>query len=170
MKFLIQKRKFLLSVMIIALGMLVCAVLPKVTAASKSGYASFNMNGSYSRTMFSSDVWGKSNFWDVEVHYDGSSSTAWLGSTPYNADSITHRDILQVTGIGSMSVGGSKSGPNISVSLSGHTATYSYSLQNQWYLDVVYNYELNGLLAAWNYRQRAEATVQLGNTFYSFGT
>lgn len=128
------------------------------------------MNGSYSSTQYSSTQWGKSNFWNVENHWEGTAGT----STPYNADSITHKDILMVTGIGSMSFGGgiSASGPSgsMSFSVSGHTATQSYTMQNTWLVTTDYHYSTHGMLAAWNQRQRAEAIVQLGYTFYSFGT
>ncbi len=90
--------------------------------------------------------------------------------SPFYADSIVHRDILSCTGIGTMGIGISPSGPNASASISGHTATYSYSLNDAWYLDVNYGYKHTGLLACWNLSMRTNATVQIGSTFYTWGT
>lgn len=178
MKSLVRKSKInkILSLALIAILSVSAFILftNDVHAASLSGYASKNMNNSYSYTQYSSSAWGKSNFWDVENHWEGTGRTAWKGSSPYNADSITHKDVLSVTGIGSMSFGGgiSASGPSgsMSFSVSGHSATQSYTLQNVWSVNSNYHYTMHGLLASWNQRQRAEATVQLGNTFYSWGT
>lgn len=94
----------------------------------------------------------------------------WYGTNPYNADSITHCDILSCTGIGSMSIGGSKSGPNFSASVSGHTATWTYSVQNNWRVYSEYNYYTTGLLSGWSQKMRTQATVQFGSSFYTFGT
>lgn len=148
----------------------VCVVGMSVPAQAASGYAKKTMNSSYSYTKYNCSFWGQSNFWDVWWGADGTSSTYWMGSNPVNADSITHKDVLSCTGVGSMSIGASASGPNASTSLSGHTATYSYTVSNKWYINVNYNYKHTGLLAAWNYSMDTKATVQLGSSFYSWGT
>lgn len=152
---------------LVVMVFLVSVVTIKASAAS--GYAKKDMKNSYSYTQYRCSFWSQSNFWDVWWGANGTSNTAWLGSTPYNADNITHKDILSCTGIGSMSIGASPSGPNTSASISGSSATYSYSLSNTWRIDVNFTYKHTGLLAAWNYSMRTVATVQFGSTFYSWG-
>ncbi|MDR2267409.1 MAG: hypothetical protein LBE09_07520 [Christensenellaceae bacterium] len=167
------KRNIILLSVILVIGVLITlAVINGLSAHAKtsSGYRRKDMQKSYSYTQYNSNIWTKSNFWDVEVHYDGTARTAWLGAVPFNADSIVHRDILTCSGIDSMSVGVSGSGPNASVSVSGHSATYTYSIQNYWNISTDYNYYTRGLLAVWNLGQRAEASVQLGYSFYTFST
>jgi len=159
--------KKIISVFIVLV--LVIAVLT-VPVNAASGYAKKNMKSSYSTTEYSCSFWGQSNFWDVWWGAKGTSGTSWLGSSPYNADSITHKDILSCSGLGSMSIGISPSGPNASSSMSGHSATYTYSIKNNWKINVNYNYKHTGLLAAWNYSMRTASTVQFGSSFYSWGT
>ncbi len=139
-------------------------------ADAATGYATKSMKGSNTYTQFNCSLYRVNNFWDVEVHADGTSQTLWCGSTPFYADSITHNNILSCTGIGSMSVGGNKSGANFSASVSGHSATWSYSLKNVYHITVDYKYYTKGLLGAWNMKMRTEATIQFGSNFYTFGT
>ena len=105
-----------------------------------TGYKSRNMNGKRSYTQFNCSLYSRSNFWDVEVHADGTSQTLWCGSRPFYADSITHNNILSCSGIGSMSIGGNRSGANFSTSVSGHTATWTYTARNVYHITVNYNY------------------------------
>lgn len=140
-----------------------------VPASAASGYARKDMKGSYSYTDYNCSFWFQSNFWDVWWGANGTSTTKWMGSTPFNADSITHRDILSCTGIGSMSIGASPSGPNASAAISGTSATYTYSVSNDWRIAINYNYKHTGLLGAWNFGMRTSATVQFGSSFYSWG-
>lgn len=140
-----------------------------ITASASSGYAKKTIKNSYAYTQYSCTFWSQSNFWDVWWGAKGNSRTAWLGSNPYNCDSITHKDILSCSGIGSMGVGASPSGPNASASLSGHSVTYTYQVSNKWCIDINFNYKHTGLLAAWNYSMRTSATIQFGSTFYVFG-
>ncbi|NCU26075.1 hypothetical protein EOM86_05055 [Candidatus Nomurabacteria bacterium] len=160
-----RKRK--LPVILLVVTLVVGALSVQISALS--GYASRNMNNSYSYTKFTCTFWVQNNFWDTWWGADGTSRTAWLGSSPVNADSIVHRDILSCTGIGSMGIGISPSGPNASVSLSGHTATYSYSLDNDWRINTYYGYKHTGLLAFWNASMRTSATVRFGSNFYTWG-
>lgn len=141
-----------------------------VSVSANSGYARKDMKSSYSTTQYECSFWGQSNFWDVWWGADGESKTSWFGKTPYYADSISHKDILSCTGTGSMSIGASPSGPNASGSISGTTATYSYSVSDDWKVFIDFNYKHTGLLAAWNYKMRTQATVQFGSSFYTWGT
>lgn len=141
-----------------------------VPAHAESDSETKSMKNSSAKVSYNSTYWGQSNFWDVWWGANGNSKTVWYGANPYNADSIIHQNILSCSGIGSMSVGISPSGPNASVSISGHSATYSYSVSNNWRLEVNYNYKHTGLLAAWNYSTRAAATIQFGTQFYSWST
>lgn len=147
-----------------------CLMFMAVPAQAASGYAKKSMKSSTSYTQYSCSFWGQSNFWDVWWGADGTSKTVWCGSKPYNADSITHKDVLSCTGIGSMSIGASPSGPNAGASISGCTATYTYSVSNNWRINVNFNYKHTGLLAAWNYSMNTKAVVQFGSSFYSWGT
>lgn len=140
-----------------------------ITASASSGYARNSMKGSYAYTKYNCTFWTQSNFWDVSWGAKGTSRTAWVGLSPYNADSITHKDILSCSGIGSMGIGASPSGPNASASLSGHSATYTYVVSNDWFINIDFNYKHTGLLAVWNCSMRTAATVQFGSNFYSFG-
>lgn len=139
-----------------------------VNAASDS--AKKKMKGSSSKTSYSCSMYWKNNLWDTELHADGTAKTIWSGANPYNADSIVHSNILSCTGVGSMSIGGSKTGPNMSASVSGHTATWTYTVQNTWKVDTTYNYYTKGLIAGWGQKMNTEATIQFGSSFYTFGT
>ena len=141
-----------------------------MTALADSGYRKYTIKSSYGTTEFNCSMWWENNFWDTELHASGSASTVWAGTNPFNADSIVHSDILDCTGVGSMSVGISKSGPSVSTSVSGHTATFSYTAQNTFKINVDYDYYTTGLLAGWSQNMRTAATIQLGSNFYSFGT
>ncbi len=152
--------------------MIVMAIISisTVTASAASGYATKNMNSSYSYTQYNCSFWGQENFWDVWWGADGTSCTRWMGTSPYNADSISHNDILSCSGVGSMSIGCNPSGPNVSATISGHSATFAYSLSNTWQINVDFNYKLIGLLAAWNLGMRTSSVVQFGSNFYTWGT
>ena len=152
----------------------ICVVSMSIPVHAASGYAKKNMKSSYSYTQYNCTFWGQSNFWDVWWGADGTSKTVWIGSNPFNADSITHKDILSCTGIGSMDIGADISsggaGIGVSSSVSGHKATYTYSVSNKWNINVDFNYKHTGLLAAWNFDMDTKSVVQFGSSFYTWGT
>lgn len=154
----------------IFLALAILVVVSSVPASAASGYARRNMKSSYSYTSFSCNFWGQDNFWDVWWGANGTSKTVWNGSKPLRADSITHQDILTCTGIGSMNIGINPSGPNASASISGHSATYSYTDSNAWKINVNFKYKHTGLLGAWNKKMATRATIKFGSTFYTWGT
>jgi hypothetical protein len=160
-----RKTNRLLAILV-AITLVISVFAAPISALS--GYASKNMMGSYSYTKYNCSFWFQNNFWDGWWGVDGTSRTAWLGLSPLNADSIVHRDILSCTGIGSMGIGLSPGGPNLSTSISGHTATFSYTVEDTWYINTNYGYIITGMLAAWNHSVRTSATVQFGSTFYTW--
>lgn len=156
-----------ISVTLLVIILIISTLAIPVNAAS--GYASKDMQNSYSYTQYNCSFWSQSHFWDVSFGADGTSATKWLGVSPFNADSITHKDILYCSGAGSLSIGASPSGPNASVSISGTTATYTYSVSNEWQININYNYQ-HRIFMLFSGGMNTFATVQLGTAFYSWGT
>lgn len=151
----------------------VCAFITVIIGtdvSARSDSAKKKMKNSYSKTSYNCLMWWKNNVWDTELHAKGTSRTFWYGAKPLKADSIVHSNILSCTGIGSMSIGGSKSGPSMAASVSGHTATWTYTCKNTYKVDTSFNYYTRGLLAGWNQKMNTEATIQFGSKFYTFGT
>ncbi len=72
----LKKNKKMKTVM--ALFLSLCMLIGiGVSAEAASGYRSKAMKGSSSYTKYSCSLYGKANFWDVEVHADGTSRTLW---------------------------------------------------------------------------------------------
>ena len=111
---------------------------------------------------------------DDSIEWKGNASTAWLGTVPsYNADSISHTNVIWVNGSGkpsySAGISAGTSGVDGSIGVSSNSdgvkSEYSYSLSNQWKVNVDYSY--SGNIWSWSYvGQKTTGTVLLGNTFY----
>ncbi len=151
---------------IISSGLAV-SLLGGLSASAESGEGYVEMCGSKTKTSYSCTFWGQSNFWDVWWGADGTSKTFWYGSNPFYLTSITHQDIISCTGLGSLSIGITPSGPNASSSISGHSVTYSYTDYNTYQINVELHYKHTGMQAAWNYDMYTHATLQDGSNFYN---
>ena len=135
-----------------------------------NSYIYTEFNGVVSATSGSKFLW-----WGNEdsIICKGKSTTKWLGSNPFNADSITQTDTIWINGSGqpsySAGISAGSSGAEGSLSISsissGEKNSYSYSLSNKWYVNVDYSY--SGNIWSWSYvGQKSSGTVLLGNTFY----
>lgn len=163
-------RRFL-KTFVIVLMIAICSLSSVLSASAAEGYARKAMKDAYSSTWYDCSFWAKSNFWDVWWGANGTSTTCWMGTSPYNADSIVHQDVLTCSGIGSMDISADTSKTvGVSCSVSGHTATYTYSVSNDWRIDVDFSYKHTGLLGVWNMSMDTKATIQFGSSFYSWGT
>lgn len=150
--------KKVLSLMLVIISIVAFATIP---ASAATGSASKSMKSSSSTTKFSNSLsWINGGISGCK--YVGTSGTYWYGSTPYNADNITHKDVITVSKIGSVSV--SNSGG--SVSISGGTITNKYSVNNTWQVNVNYDYKVSGYLLTARFNTAAQ--VQFGSTFYSW--
>lgn len=153
----IKKRLALVLVIILILSSFVMPVFAYSESKTK------NMMGSHSITGYQNNAGfyngGLSGGW-----IEGTSYTKWMGSSPFNADNITHRDIITTNVIGSLSL----SGGGGSVSISWPEITSSYSVANTWHVDVNYDYTVNGVLLSMHFN--TGATVQFGSSFYTWTT
>ena len=135
-----------------------------------NSYIYTEFNGTVSATDGSKFLWWGD---DDSVTWNGNSTTKWMGTNPYNADSIVHTDTIWIEGSGkpsySAGISAGTSGVEGSISISSNSAgeksSQSYSLSNVWYVNV--NYSYSGNIWNWSYvGQKASGIVQLGNNFY----
>lgn len=104
--------------------------------------------------------------------FTGTSYSRWLGATPFYADKITHYDILEIKGIGSVSfsggIGASKSGVSGDFDISGTTTdkncVYAYEVTDAWKVDVNYSYYAEIYDGNWMDLYTA-ATFKFGTSF-----
>lgn len=134
-----------------------------------SGFQNYYFKDSNSSTIFNSDVTTytaitKSDY----ARFVGYARSAWYGHDPYNADTIVHSNTFIVRGLGSISVsGGALSTPEVSVSTTGNSATYTYQLNNEWILETNYDVKLKTSFGV-SFDQEAGASFQFGNDFYTY--
>jgi hypothetical protein len=165
------KRKIVFSV-IFLLAVSVVNVMfaidsPKLNALSDNWsvyeYGEKSVKGSRIETGFTGTI--KNTLYvfkaDAQV-WKGDSGSYWMGINPWDADSITHADIIGVGGIGSASFGYPS---GVSVTTSGKTATYTYSAQNCWYVNVDYSY-MCSIGTCFSMSQRSSGTFKFGSSFY----
>ena len=111
-------------------------------------------------------------FQNDQLTFTGNSYSKWLGASPYNADNVTHYDVLEVNGIGSVSfsggVGANASGPTVNFGISGSTGsnsrTYAYTVSNNWKVNVNYSYYAEIAQMSWMDLFTA-ACFQFGSNF-----
>lgn len=155
------------SITISILGGIPVSAYNKYTSGSASGYNDIAMCGSSSRTSYSCTFWGSGASSPAYWGCDGTSKTFWYGINPYNLTSITHRDIVCCSGIGTLSVGLSPSGPSATSAVSGHSVTYTYKVENAYYINVDMHYVHYGMVVAWGPYMYTHATLQDGSNFYN---
>jgi|GEM_PF-4840051 len=98
-----------------------------------------------------------------KVCWTGYSRTYWLGSSPYNADSIKHANCVSVYGIGSISLASDAVGCEIS----GSDVIDEMQLTNAWTLDSYYTYSLKRGVFITGSDFSVSSRVQFGSTFYT---
>ena len=118
-------------------------------------------NNSYVYTQFKGTVKTPVSLFGQRSTFSGTSKSAWMGSSPYNADTVTHTDVIGVTKIGGFSVGYPG---GVSASTSGSSASLSYSASNTWHVDVNYTYTINSWLILAT-SQKSTASFKFGSTF-----
>lgn len=109
---------------------------------------------------------------DDKLYWTGNSYSKWLGSNPYDADAVTHYDILEVEGTGSITysggAGANASGPTANFGISGTTSSkeiaYQYSVSNDWRALVDYSYYAEIYSASWM-DLFTSATFKFGSSF-----
>ncbi|HBC30841.1 MAG TPA: hypothetical protein DC024_06305 [Clostridiales bacterium] len=125
-----------------------------------SGFKKINHNGSYSYTSF--DVYIYFTNLINKARHTGTSTTAWLGSNPSNADSVVHKNIITVTGIGGLSATG--------LSISGNQATDTMTVTNYWRIVSNFDYTVRVAVAMFSTNFGTHGRVQIGSNFYSVST
>ncbi len=164
-----------IRITVLSLLMLAMVVLP-ISAGQRrtvTGSGSRGYNGSLLVTGWTGQLRANSVFLGNDsLYFTGKSYSKWHGGNPYNADSITHYDILEVNGIGSVSFsasgGVSASGPSGSFGISATSAsnsyTYAYSQRNAWQINVYYSYYSS--IWDWSYMDLfTSATFKFGSTY-----
>lgn len=132
-------------------------------AANLSASSSMSMKGSSSKTGFScTSTWKLGGF--TGIKFNGTSYTYWYGYSPYNADSITHKNVIILTNLGGIGI--SNSGG--SCSISGSTITDSFSVKNTWKVNTTYRYDVSAYI--FSFKFKTSARVQFGSSFYTWCT
>ncbi|ARU60954.1 hypothetical protein CBW65_07545 [Tumebacillus avium] len=115
-------------------------------------------NGSNMYSKFTSNV---NNGW-TNVSVSGSSRAAWVGSNPFNADSITLADKITYSGVNvTISVPGSSSW-----SISAFTASWSAKVSNDWDIDHTYS-NINSTGYDVYIKQTTTGDFKFGSSFYT---
>lgn len=154
-------KKFLTTICTLA----VCAILGvKSIYATEAETGSADMNGSRTTVTYKVDWSSKVHFWDVELIAKGKASTFWRGDRSACPTSITQNNIIQLTGIGSISLAADPSGE-----ISGQTVTYTYSVEDYYCLTTTFDYHVR-LFAIFDYQMDVDSTVQFGARFYDVNT
>ena len=114
-------------------------------------------------------------FWGgINEKITGKSSTLWLGSSPFNADTIVITNEVSCEKIlGSFSVtGGESTGAGVGISSDSTSKAYTYSISNDWKLDVNFSYiaRVSGLWLIADIYFETSSTTQLGSSFYVTNT
>jgi len=107
--------KKLVVIFLVVFSMVVFVAFPAnatMIGGNFSGYNRINHKGSYSETSFSVSIIFP-NLVNNTRHV-GTSTTRWMGSTPFNADSIVHKNIVSVSALGGLSVSGTGGGASVS--------------------------------------------------------
>jgi len=126
-----------------------------------SGYVKKIHNGSYSFNSFSATL----SWPNVlnKVRWDGSSTTKWMGSSPFYADSILHKNIVSVSALGGLSASSSGGG----VSMSGSQMIDDMSVSNGWYVNSYFDYSIRASVFIFSTNFSSFGRVQIGGNFYS---
>lgn len=160
MKFI---KKFITVILVII--MLVASIANTASASvvggTYSGYSKKTHNGSYSYTSFSVTITFPNGI--NKVRHVGSSTTKWLGSSPFNADSIVHKNIVSVSSLGGLSVSSSGGGGSIS----GSQMTDEMSVKNKWQINSSFDYNLKASIFIFSSNFSSSGRVQMGSNFYS---
>ncbi len=138
---------------------------------SLSGFKNYKIFDSTANTQFNTNTTCYTSFFAKDyVIFTGSSSSSWLGSTPWNADTIIHKDTYILNGLGSVSSSIDSGGVvGLSISTTSDSVTYTYQLNDEWQLNA--NYDVKVKTTLWtNYDQEAVSTFQFGNSFYTYTT
>lgn len=156
--------KKIMSAFLIA-TILVCTLVFSVSASVAGGvyseYESLPHSGSSSITEFTVAITYPNLV--NQVRHEGASSTKWLGSTPYNADSIVHKNIVSVTSLGGLSFSSSGGG----ASISGSQMTDEMSVKNNWKINSTFDYNLKAAVCIFSSNFSTSGRVQIGSNFYS---
>lgn len=132
-----------------------------VGGGQHDGYKSIAGGGSSSYTSFSEYT----SFPNLinQARFKGTSRTKWMGSTPYNADSIQHKNIASCTCLGGLSLSTSGGGGSVS----GSTMTDSMTVNNTWQINSTFDYTVQATLFIFSTSFGTSGRVQIGSNFYS---
>lgn len=159
-----MKAKKLLS-LLLAIVILVCSLAVSASATVVGGTynksTTLAHSGSSSVTQFNVTITFPNG--TNQVKHVGTSSTYWMGSSPYNADSIVHKNIVSVSALGGLSFSSSGGGGSIS----GSQMIDEMSLKNTWKINSTFNYNLKATAFIFSSNFGTTGRVQIGSNFYS---
>lgn len=128
-------------------------------------YTSLSYNGSYLYTKFNTTITVESPWYGgYNVSSDGLSKTAWLGTNPYNADKITHRDEFTYSKFGFGSITFSWP-PGMDFESSSKTMSIEFVEYDNWRIE----HEYAGIEAATPVGTSITHYTQKAMTTYEFG-
>jgi len=148
---IIRRSKALIALVMVLVVLLMASTMVSAYTRNRqvSGSGSKNYLNSTVRTGWSGLLSSTQYvFLNDELIFSGNSYSKWLGESPFNADNVTHYDVLEINGIGSVSlsggIGANSSGPTVNFGISGssgsNSITYAYTVSNSWKINVNYSY------------------------------
>ena len=155
-----KKTKFL-AMMLVLMFALSNIAGASVIGGSYSDSATKNHNGSSSRLMYNVVITFPNGVNKVKM--EGSSSMAWLGATPYTADSIQLTNTVKVNAVGGVSFSSTGGG----VSTSGSSMSDQMTVTNTWWCNSNFTYNANASLFILSANFAVSGRTQIGSGFYS---
>ena len=132
-----------------------------VVGGNYSDSARKNHNGSYSQLRYSVSITFPNG--TTKVKMTGTSSMTWMGSTPYNADSILLTNTIKVSAVGGVSFSSSGGG----ISTNGSSMSDQMSVSNNWKCNSNFTYNANASLFILSANFAVSGRTQIGSSFYS---
>lgn len=157
----VTRKAKLLAMMLVFMFALSNIAGASVIGGSYSDSATKNHSGSSSVLRYSVVITFPNGVNKVKMV--GSSSMSWLGSTPYNADSIQLTNTVKVNAVGGVSFSSSGGG----VSTSGSSMSDQMTVNNKWTCSSNFTYNANASLFILSANLAVAGRTQIGSGFYS---
>lgn len=159
-----KKIKRMIAMLLVIVSVVVLTAVSasaSIVGGRYSDSKSINHNGSYSTTSFNMAITFPNTV--NNTRHVGYSSTRWMGSNPYNADSIVHKNIISVSSLGGISISSSGGGGSIS----GKQMIDEMSSRNTWQINSTFDYTIKASAVILSSNFAASGRVQIGSNYYS---
>lgn len=158
----IRKFALAMAMVIVFVSVLSVSVSASIVGGNYSGYKQINHNGSYSYTSFDVNITFPNSI--NNTRHIGTSTTKWMGSTPYNADQIVHKNIISVSALGGLSISSSGGG----ASVNGSQVIDEMSDTNTWQINSTFDYTVSAAVYIFSSDFGTSGRVKIGSNYYSF--